>query len=87
MDIMRKIIRHLRNQPEHMRLQIVQLSVLVAGVVLVFLWAASFGATFKDSPPIQAQFSDELKPFAALRDNFVEGYKSISANALDSAGQ
>lgn len=80
---MRKVINHLRNQPEEVRRHAIHLTVIVAGVVLVGFWLASLGGTFEDAPPVQAELSDELKPFAALRDSFVDGYKSISATAVD----
>jgi hypothetical protein len=79
---MRKVIHHLRKQPEEMRTHILHFTVIVAGIVLVFFWLLSLGPSFSNTP-IQAEFSDELKPFAALKDNLVDGYKNISASVAD----
>ena len=80
---MRKIINNLRNQPEEVRMHVVHLSVIVAGIILVSLWLVSIGGVVKESQTAQAESSTELKPFTAIKDNFVEGYKSISATAVE----
>ncbi len=80
---MRKIIRHLRSKSEETRIRIVHLFVIVSGVVLVSLWLVSIGGVIT-SPEntAQVQLSDELKPLNALKDNFVDGYKSISTSSV-----
>ena len=78
---MRKIINHLRNQPEEVRHHVVHLSVAVAGVVLVVLWLFSLGGTVGDTQNIQAELSNDLKPFAALSENLAGGYQSFSSDA------
>ena len=80
---MRKIINHLRNQPEEVRHHVVHLSVAVAGVVLVVLWLFSLGGTVGDPQNIQAELSNDLKPFSALTQNLADGYQSFSATAIE----
>ena len=40
---MKKIIRHLRNQPEDVRRQVAYIITAVLGIVLVLLWVVSLG--------------------------------------------
>jgi len=56
----------------------------VCGVILILLWIYSLGTTLAD-PKTQAKVNQDLKPFAALKDNIVEGYKSmldVNANVI-----
>ena len=84
---MRKIIHHLRNQSEAVRTHVLHLCLIVAGVILVFLWVVSLGATFTASPPNEIKLSDNLQPFSAFKDNLVEGYKSMSATVNTGVAQ
>ena len=78
---MRKIIHHLRRQPEDVRTHVLHLSTAVCGVILVLLWVYSLG-TGLTSSDTGAQFSKEVaEPFSALKANLVDGYKSISESA------
>ena len=74
---MKKIIHHIRRQPEKVRRHILHLSTLVIAVVLLLVWVYSLGASFSN-PETQAKVSNDLKPFSVLKDNLVDGYKSIS---------
>ncbi|MEK7140770.1 MAG: hypothetical protein AAB815_03220 [Patescibacteria group bacterium] len=74
---MRKIIHHLRKQPEDVRTHILHIFTAISGVVLIFLWVYSLGANFSN-PETQTEINNDLKPFSALKDNLVGGYKSIS---------
>jgi hypothetical protein len=74
---MKKIIHHMRNQPEEVRRHILHVLTVVAGCILLFLWVYSLGATFS-SPDTQAKINNDLKPFSALKSNLIEGYQDIS---------
>ncbi|MDP2788912.1 MAG: hypothetical protein Q8O46_02575 [bacterium] len=74
---MRKIIHHLRKQPENIRTHVLHVSTAVCALVLVFLWVFSIGTNLTN-PNVKSQTSNVLEPFSALKDNLVDGYKSIS---------
>jgi hypothetical protein len=74
---MRKIIHHLRRQPEHVRRHVLHISTIIAGVILILLWVYSLGANF-NNPDIEAKMSNDLEPLSALKDNIVGGYQSLS---------
>lgn len=74
---MKKIIHHIRRQPEAVRRHILHVLTIIAGVILLFFWVFSLGTTFSDEDA-QVKASNDLKPFGALKDNLVGGYKSIS---------
>ena len=74
---MRKIIHHIRRQPEHVRRNILHISTLVSGFILLMIWLYSLSTTFSD-PDNQIKMSQDLKPFSALKDNIVDGYSSFS---------
>ena len=78
---MRKIINHLRKQPEDVRTHILHISTAISGVILVLLWVYSLG-TGISSTDAQAQLNKEVaEPFSALKANLIDGYKSISDSA------
>ena len=74
---MKKIIHHLRSQPEHIKRHVLHVTTLVAGIILLFVWVYSLGTNISN-PETQAKVSNDLKPFSALKDNLVGGYKSIT---------
>ena len=73
---MKKIIRHLRKQPEEVKRHILHIVTVVFAVILILLWIYSLGTTLAN-PDTQAKMSQDLKPFSALKDNMVGGYNSI----------
>ncbi len=73
---MKKIIRHLRKQPEEVKRHILHIVTVVFAVILILLWIYSLGTTLAN-PNTQAKMSQDLKPFSALKDNMVGGYNSI----------
>ena len=73
---MKKIIRHIKNQSEEVRRHILHALTAVATIILLFFWVYSLGTSL-GSPEVQAKTSNDLKPFAALKDNLVGGYQSI----------
>lgn len=86
---MRKIIHNLRQKPEATKVRIIHLTVLVAGVLLVSAWLWSIGGIVTSPGTANVldgatELSDALRPIDALKDNFVEGYKSsMPANVLE----
>jgi hypothetical protein len=73
---MRKIIHHLRRQPEEIKRHILHVTTLVFGVVLVLLWIYSLGSTLT-SKDNQAKVNQDLQPLSALKANLVGGYNSM----------
>ncbi len=76
---MKKIIHHLRRQPEEIRRHILHSLTIFFGIVLISLWVYSLGTNFSD-PKTQAKISDELSPLSALKGNLLGGYQSISGS-------
>ena len=74
---MKKVIHHIRKQPEHIRRSILHISVIVCGVVLILLWIYSLGTNLA-SPDMREKINEDLKPFSALKDNMIGGYNSIT---------
>lgn len=74
---MRKIIHHIRKQPEAVRRQILHILVLISAVILILLWIYSLGTTLAN-PDNQTKVSQDLKPFSSLKDNMIGGYNSIT---------
>jgi len=74
---MRKVIHHLKKQPERVRRHILHVSTIVAGVILISLWVYSLGTNISN-PDTTAKVSNDLKPLNALRANIIEGYKSLN---------
>lgn len=73
---MRKIIHHIRRQPEHVKKHILHVLTAVFAVVLVLLWVYSLGTNFADTST-QAKMDEDLKPFSALKANLIDGYNSL----------
>ncbi|KKQ07427.1 MAG: hypothetical protein US18_C0017G0022 [Parcubacteria group bacterium GW2011_GWB1_36_5] len=74
---MKKIIHHLRNQSEEVRRHILHTLTIALGIILVLLWVYSLGTNLT-SPETQTKIDNDLRPFSALKDNLIGGYKSIS---------
>jgi amino acid transporter len=74
---MRKIIHHIRKQPEETRRHILHVSTIAFAIILFLLWVYSIGTTFTNQDT-QTKISQDLKPFSALKDNIVEGYNNLS---------
>ena len=70
-------IRKIRQQPEHVRRHILHILIVICGVILVLLWIYSLSTTLTNSDT-QAKMSQDLKPFAVLKDNMTEGYQNIT---------
>jgi len=64
---MKKIIHHLRKQPEEVRRHILHVTTVIAGIILLALWVYSLGTNLSN-PETQAQVKEDLKPFSILKD-------------------
>ena len=74
---MKKIIHHIRKQPEEVKRHILHVLIVAFAVVLILLWIYSLGTTLT-SPDTQVKVNQDLKPFSVLKDNMIGGYNSIS---------
>ena len=74
---MKKIIHHIRRQPEEVRRHILHLLTIVAGVILLLFWVYSLKTSLTNSDT-QIKITNDLKPFSTLKDNMVGGYQIIS---------
>ena len=74
---MRKIIHHIRRQPEGVRRHILHVLTMVLGIILALLWVYSLGRNVTD-PKTQAKINEDLEPLSALKANIVGGYNSIT---------
>lgn len=79
---MKKIIHHLRQQPEEVRRNILHLIMIICGTILVFLWFYSIGRSVTNEDK-QDMAKEDLKPFSAFKDNIVDGYNSMSGSTLN----
>jgi len=68
---MRKIIHHVRKQPEHIKRHILHVSIVICAVILFFLWVYSLGTNFT-STDTQVKIGQDLKPFSILKDNITQ---------------
>jgi hypothetical protein len=73
---MRKMIHHIRKQPEQIRRHILHVSTMVCGVFLVLLWIYSLGTNLVEED-VSKKANKDLKPLSALKANIVGGYESI----------
>jgi len=78
---MRKIIYHIRKQPEEVRRHILHILITTFAVFLVFLWIYSLGTNLTSSDT-QVKINQNLKPFSVLKDNLVGGYINIMKSDL-----
>jgi len=79
---MKKIINNLRQKPEKVRRHILHISTLVLAVFLFFIWIYTLGNGIGNKE-IQAKAKNDLEPLSTLKDNFVNGYKSIQEESSD----
>lgn len=74
---MKKIIHHLRKQPEEVRRHVLHIAIFAVAIVMVLLWVFSLGKSLAD-PDTQVKIKQDLQPFSVLKDNIVDGYKSTT---------
>ncbi|MCX6757585.1 MAG: hypothetical protein NTZ44_01755 [Candidatus Nomurabacteria bacterium] len=77
-----KTVHKLRQQPKEVREQILSITIIACTIILVLVWARSLGQRLgKEETTISVKKS--LQPFSVLKDNMVDGYKSISNPSSD----
>ncbi len=76
---MKKIIYHLRRQPEEVRRQVLYIVMLIFIIILVFLWAMSLSKSFSGADD-QAKIKRDLKPFSQLKDDIANTYNQNRGN-------
>ena len=74
---MKKIIHHLRKQPEEVRRNILHILIIASAIILIMLWVYSLGASLGNTDT-QVKIKEDIKPFSVLKDNMIGGYKNIS---------
>ncbi len=79
---MRKIIHHLRRQPEAIKKHILHVMTIILAIILLLLWIYSLGRNLASSDT-QAKISNDVKPFTALKDGLIGGYKSMGESQSD----
>ena len=72
---MRKIIHHLRKQPEEVRRHVLHIAIFVLAIIMIMLWIFSLGKSLSN-PDTQTKIKQDLQPFSVLKDNIVNGYNS-----------
>jgi len=65
---MKRIIHHLRRQPEEIKRHILHVSIIIFGVILLSLWVYSLGENFS-SADTQEKVGNNLEPLSVLKDN------------------
>ena len=79
---MKKIIHHIRRQPEEVRRHILHILTIISGIILILLWIYSLGANLSNTDT-QVKVSNELKPLSVLKDSLIRGYQSVTSSNLD----
>lgn len=74
---MKKLIHHLRRQPEEVRRHVLHILIFVVAIIMIILWIFSLGKSLTN-PDTQVKIKQDLEPFSVLKDNIVNGYKSTS---------
>jgi hypothetical protein len=73
---MKKIIHKLRNKPEEERRHILHITTFILAILIILLWTFSLGKSVA-SKETKIKIQQDLKPFSALKENLIGGYKSI----------
>lgn len=68
---MKKIIHHVRKQPEHIKRHILHVSIIICAIVLFLFWIYSLGTTLTNSET-QVKINQDLKPLSILKDNITQ---------------
>jgi len=74
---MRKVIHHLRRQPEEVRRHVLHIITVVAAILLLMLWVFSLGRNL-GSKETQTRVREDVKPLSALKANLIGGYQNIT---------
>ncbi|OGI73705.1 hypothetical protein A3D42_00490 [Candidatus Nomurabacteria bacterium RIFCSPHIGHO2_02_FULL_41_18] len=73
---MKKIIHNLRQQPEDTRRHILHILTFLFALLFFSIWVYTLGENL-GGEETRAEVKNDLKPFSVLKDNIIDGYKSI----------
>lgn len=68
---MKRIIHHVRKQPEHIKRHILHVTIIIFAVILLLFWIYLLGKTLTNTDT-QVEMSQDLKPFSILKDNIMQ---------------
>lgn len=74
---MRKIVHKLRSKSEKERREILHLSIIIATIIMIVLFGFSLNKSFNNKET-KIKLKEDIKPFTVLKENMVDGYKSVS---------
>ncbi len=79
---MRTYIKKLQNKPEHVRRQIMVITLVLSMVIVSSVWIYGMGYRFSEKKAEQTEQakSGVSKPFALFGDSISNAYKNISAS-------
>jgi hypothetical protein len=76
---MRAYIKKLQGKEEHVRKQILFVSMTVSMVVVVFVWIYGLGYKLNNRPVV-AKAESEIKPFTLFANSVSSAYQNITAS-------
>ncbi|MCF7834242.1 MAG: hypothetical protein K9L98_03185 [Candidatus Pacebacteria bacterium] len=71
---MKKVIHHLRNQPEDVRRHVLHLITFSCAVILLLFWVYSLGTDLA-KPETKESIKEDLAPFKLLKENVISTTK------------
>jgi hypothetical protein len=74
---MKKIIENLKNKPVEHRKNVMHLILFFAAIIFFFLWILTLSKSFSNES-VKEGLKNDLKPVNVLRDNLVDGYRSVT---------
>ena len=79
---MKKIIHHLRKQPEEVRRHVLHITMFFIILLLIGLWIFTLGRNIND-PSTQQKIAEDINEFSSLKDSVVEGYSNITDTGIE----
>ena len=67
---MKKIIKHLREQPEEKRRHILHILTFFGALIMLVLWSFSLGKNLNNKE-VKENIKKDVKPFLVLKDNIL----------------
>ncbi|MDQ3244990.1 MAG: hypothetical protein M3P22_01400 [bacterium] len=68
---MKKVIHHLREQPEDVRRSILHITMIVCGIILIIVWIYTLKNNFTNVNT-QSDIKESLEPLKDLQDNIID---------------
>lgn len=69
---MKKIIHHVRKQPEHIKRYILHIVMFACAVVLFLFWVSFLGTTSSNGDIQVKKMIQDLKPFSIIKNSAIE---------------